>query len=95
MELSYINDVPKLVYYTAENKAKLRNEIPLTKLTRVYITGPSKFEISNPDETYFFKDCGGEIKIKAWVSSITKAIASISLRKASIKGNKVLSASFC
>lgn len=56
MELSYVNDVPKLVYYTAENKAKLRNEIPLNKLTRVYITGPSKFEISNPDETYFFKD---------------------------------------
>lgn len=95
MELSYVNDVPKLVYYTAENKAKLRNEIPLNKLTRVYITGPSKFEISNPDETYFFKDCGGDIKIKSWVASITKAIASLSLRKASIKGNKILSASFC
>lgn len=95
MELSYANGIPKLVYYTASNKMKLRNEIPLTKLTKVYVTGPSKFEISNHHETCFFKDCGGETKVKNWVVAISKAIASLNFRKGSIKAGKALSASFC
>lgn len=93
LELSYVNDIPKLVYYTAENKVKLRNEIPLIRQTRVYITGPTKFEICNPQETYYFKDCGGEIKVKSWVTAINKAITSASFRKQSVTG-KSLSASF-
>ena len=95
MELSYVKGIPKLVYYTASNKIKLRNELPLTKLTKAYVTGPSKFEISNHHETFFFKDCGGEVKIKAWVAALNKAIASLNYRKGSIKAGKVLSASFC
>ena len=94
MELSYTDDVPRLVYYTA-NKKTLRNEIALNHHTKIYSTGPSKFEISDLGHTYYFKDCGGEAKIKTWVSALNKAISSISHRKPSFKGNKALSATFC
>lgn len=94
MELSYTDGVPRLVYYTA-NKKNLRNEIPLTKNTKVYSTGPTKFEIADMGNTYYFKDCGGEVKVKQWVSGLLKAIATINLRKMSFKGSKALSATFC
>lgn len=94
MELSYTDDVPRLVYYTANKKA-LRNEIPLTKHTKVYSTGNTKFEIADMGHTYYFKDCGDEVKVKQWVSTLTKAIASLTNRKMSFKGNKALSATFC
>jgi hypothetical protein len=93
MELSYTDDVPRLVYYTA-NKKQLRNEIPLTKSTKVYLTGPSKFEISDMDHTYYFRDCGGEAKVKQWVNALTDAISNINYRKMSFKGNKAMSATF-
>lgn len=93
MELSYTDEVPRLVYYTA-NKNQLRNEIPLTKHTKVYSTGPSKFEISDLGHTFYFKDCGGEAKVKQWVSALSKAIANQNVRKMSFKGNKAFSASF-
>lgn len=94
MELSYTDNVPRLVYYTANRKA-LRNEIALNKHTKVYSTGTTKFEISDLGHTYYFKDCGGEAKVKTWVSALNKAISSISHRKPSFKGNKALSATFC
>jgi hypothetical protein len=93
MELSYTDEVPRLVYYTA-NKNHLRNEIPLTKHTKVYSTGPSKFEIADLGHTYYFKDCGGDAKVKQWVSALSKAIATQNVRKMSFKGNKSLSATF-
>mmetsp|Transcript_8887 Transcript_8887/g.10075 ORF Transcript_8887/g.10075 Transcript_8887/m.10075 type:complete len:442 (+) Transcript_8887:292-1617(+) len=93
MELSYTDNVPRLVYYTA-NKRQLRNEIPLTKHTKVYTTGPSKFEIADLENTYYFKDCGGEAKVKQWINALTKAISTQSSRKMSISGNKVMSATF-
>lgn len=80
MELSVTDNVPRLVYYTA-NKRQLRNEIPLTKHTKVYSTGPSKFEIADMENTYYFKDCGGEAKVKQWVNALTKAISTLSCRK--------------
>lgn len=94
MELSYTDNLPRLVYYTASKKS-LRNEIPLTKHTKVYTTGPSKFEIADLGHTYYFKDCGGDIKVKQWVSVLTKAIASLHARKTSFQGIKALSATFC
>jgi hypothetical protein len=93
MELSYTGEVPRLVYYTA-NKNQLRNEIPLTKHTKVYLTGPSKFEISDLGHTFYFKDCGGEAKVKQWVSALSKAVTNQSIHKMSFKGNKACSASF-
>lgn len=95
LELSYSNNVPRLVYYTNDSKVKLRNEIPLDKNTKVNFSSLSSFEIINPDETYKFKDCGGYIKIKAWVSAINKAVLSLNPRKASITGGKKFSSTFC
>lgn len=77
MELSYTDEVPRLIYYTANKKA-FRNEIPLTKDTSITMTGQSKFEIHDHENTYYFKDGGGDIKIKQWVNAISKAISSIS-----------------
>lgn len=93
VELSYTDNVPRLVYYTA-NKRQLRNEIPLTKHTKVYSTGPTKFEIADLENTFYFKDCGDEVKVKQWVNALAKAISTQSSRKMSINGNKVLSATF-
>ncbi|CAI2375083.1 unnamed protein product [Moneuplotes crassus] len=90
MELSETDGVPRLVYYTA-NKTKLRNEIPLTRHTKVYATGNSKFEITDLENTFYFKDCGGEAKVKQWVAELSKAITSQNSQKASFKGNKVMS----
>jgi len=94
MELSYNGGLPRLVYFTA-NKKSLRNEIPLTKKTKAYITGNNKFEIVDLGHTYYFKDCGGEAKIKQWVAAITDAVDTLNCRKTSLKGNKALSATFC
>ena len=93
MEFSYTDNVPRLVYYTA-NKGHLRNEIPLTKHTKVYSTGSSKFEIADLENTYYFKDCGGEAKVKQWVTTLSKAIATQNSHRVSIKGSKVMSATF-
>jgi serine/threonine protein kinase len=94
MELSYNGDLPRLVYYTASRKM-LRNEIPLTKHTKVYATGKGKFEIADLGNTYYFRDCGGEAKVKQWVYAISNAISQINNRKTSFKGNKALSSTFC
>lgn len=93
MELSYTDNVPRLVYYTA-NKKDLRNEISLTKHTKVYSTGPTKFEIADLTHTYYFKDCGDEVKVKQWVAALSKAIANLSFRKMSFRGNKAMSQTF-
>lgn len=84
LELSYTDDVPRLIYYTANKKA-FRNEIILTKRTKVYTTGQSKFEISDGTNTFYFKDCNDTIKIKQWVNAINKAISSIAHKNTDFK----------
>lgn len=93
MELSYTDDVPRLVYFTA-NKKTLRNEIALTKHTQVNITGQSKFEISDLEKTYFFKDCGGSVKVKTWANAINKAISNMNHKNGALIGNKGFSSTF-
>ena len=91
LELSYSDDVPRLIYYTASRKT-LRNEIALTRHTKATITGPSKFEIIDLENTYYFKDCGGNVKVKQWVGAINKAISNLTHKSTALVGSKSFSA---
>ena len=91
MLLKYVGYTPRLLYYTA-NKRTFRNEIPLTRFTKAVITGKNKFEIKDRDETYYFKDCGGETKVIQWVTEVNKAVSLLSnQRRPSIRSNAIIS----